>query len=1785
MQKFTLSTLWKIIMFTSVALYSFSSIAQTSQVNLDISWPAYSGENYIHIYDPSGTEIARYCNPAQCYNGSSLAYYATINLGCLPDGNDYRARLYDSQNDGWDGGSTATITSGGNVVLSTGLNSGQSSSYFNFNVNGGGCGGAAPEVAVLGNGVIISDKDTTPSIPDATNLGTADGTASISVTYNIENTGTANLDLSGTPINITGTNAEDFSITDQPAATIAPGSFDTFTVEFSRATTGTSNAVISLTSNDADETDYNFDITAVSAGPVSTLYFENFDNGTSGWSPSTTGGFQFSLGTVTNEKGEGDYWYTNNWNNYPSNKTATVTSPVISTLGYTDLKFYIDFRINTNDNKDGMRVQYSDDGGSTWITLGSDTSGVNWYNSTDVDGFANNEDAWTGDNSNLTSSLSRFEEATHILPSSVENNANLRIRIAFASDGSTPTDDGALFDNIIITGRKTLTVNAPDGPADINDNLTLWLRSQDIPFTDGTLLPLWEDQALDNDAFEIPANAPVYANNTTNNINFNATVAFDRSQQQHLRGKGGYNSNDYWIVVRSTIDMTGQLAGETMLLAAKYAPVNPAKDPSGLGWGPVSVRFDDEVIAHSVGTVSETNPADGSYGRSFSDATSTFDDVHILNVKNNPANNQTEIYLNGRKIDNQTGVTQVSRETLNFSSFTNKPFYIGAGRYQLNGLPFETHLNGEITEVFSFRDRKSNAVQQRIYSYLAIKNGVSLHNPTSTLDDHRADWDYLDSDDNIVWNYTANTNFNFDVAAIGRDDKSELVQKQSKSENSTSIVAVGLDHVEDLGTQNAQIFDNDKDFLFWGHNGQDLNANSTIVNHDVGVSNAVLTNITRMNRVWKIEEQTSTDIATTEVRVATTDFVGLPALTANRKYVLMIADDENFTTGLETRFFVNDGIYERAAYNFDAIKYFTLAVSDVTFDDRSVAFDGVDDHIIVDNPQGLGSVFSASAWVLSEGANSTNTERTIVAKRANGAGFQLSLRNDNRITLRWNSSSLEEIISNTSLSDGVWRHIGFSYDGSTAKIYIDGVLDIEATLSTPVPDGNLLGIGARIDEDETAYDLFHGEIDEIRMWNIALTENQIRFVMNQELIENANLVTGKTVPSTITKNEMAGLNWTSLSAYYSMNSFIGTSLNDESVYEGYGRMANENYFELRTQSAPLPYKSIGAGDWENTSSWENGSVLYTPGSTRVINGAVEKINWNIVKTNNDVTITNSDITLLGLLVESNEMNVDNDHGLTITHVLDLQGSIDLKGESQLIQTTDSDLLSTTTGFIERDQQGTGVTYDYNYWSSPVSITNNNTANNGYTLAESLKDGTLVDNPRDLNWTTTSVTNGTAGDATTAATLSGRWLYKYGNLTSGVYANWQYVGPNGAMTAGEGFTMKGTGATGEQNYAFVGKPNNGDIDLPINSGNDYLIGNPYPSALDAHEFITDNPNLDGTLYFWEHWGGGTHILASYQGGYAMYNFSGGVSTATYGTSNPDVNQGGIATKRPERFIPVAQGFFVSGITNGTIKFRNDQRQFVTESSGNSLFVSAPGSDAGSNAYADYNNYNDPRPKIRLGFDSPSNIHRQLLLTIDPNTSMNYDHAFDGEQIGVQMEDMAFILGNKNLSIQGINSMDATVELPLMVKMQAEGIMNIKLDEIKNIDPTQQIFLKDSVLGTYTDLMIGMYTSPRLVAGTNTTRYSIVFNNPTTLSNGDVALAESNLVVYTPNGMDTLNIKKGQEITIESIALTNMLGQQIQNWNVRDQDGIITVSTQNIARGNYIVVMDTNYGTQSRKVIIQ
>ena len=75
-----------------------------------------------------------------------------------------------------------------------------------------------------------------------------------------------------------------------------------------------------------------------------------------------------------------------------------------------------------------------------------------------------------------------------------------------------------------------------------------------------------------------------------------------------------------------------------------------------------------------------------------------------------------------------------------------------------------------------------------------------------------------------------------------------------------------------------------------------------------------------------------------------------------------------------------------------------------------------------------------------------------------------------------------------------------------------------------------------------------------------------------------------------------------------------------------------------------------------------------------------------------------------------ETAYNNGQGLWITHYLKLDGFIDLVGESQLVQkryntvqVSESVFEEASSGYIKRDQQGQKNSFNYNYWSSPVTI--------------------------------------------------------------------------------------------------------------------------------------------------------------------------------------------------------------------------------------------------------------------------------------------------------------------------------------------------------------------------------------------------------------------------------------------------------------------------------------------------
>jgi len=164
---------------------------------------------------------------------------------------------------------TATAGGGGgggirNTTLTI-VNNDTSENPYNFDIEGTRIT-TGSEIDVRGNGIIITDGDTTPSITDDTAFGDVGIGSSVTKTYTIYNTGAT--DLTVVAPTITGTG---FSLTSSPATTITAGSSTTFQVQFSPSAAGLVNGNVSFATNDATENPYNFSISATGVNTAPTV--------------------------------------------------------------------------------------------------------------------------------------------------------------------------------------------------------------------------------------------------------------------------------------------------------------------------------------------------------------------------------------------------------------------------------------------------------------------------------------------------------------------------------------------------------------------------------------------------------------------------------------------------------------------------------------------------------------------------------------------------------------------------------------------------------------------------------------------------------------------------------------------------------------------------------------------------------------------------------------------------------------------------------------------------------------------------------------------------------------------------------------------------------------------------------------------------------------------------------------------------------------------------------------------------------------------------------------------------------------------------------------------------------------------------------------------------------------------------------------------------------------------------------------------------------------------------
>jgi len=178
---------------------------------------------------------------------------------------------------------------------------------------------------------------------------------------------------------------------------------------------------------------------------------------------------------------------------------------------------------------------------------------------------------------------------------------------------------------------------------------------------------------------------------------------------------------------------------------------------------------------------------------------------------------------------------------------------------------------------------------------------------------------------------------------------------------------------------------------------------------------------------------------------------------------------------------------------------FTIFFCSLIFPQNQVlSLDGDADYAFAnDDPsQQISDSVTIALWVK---INSNGTISSIVRKGATQTpAYSLNKESSDRFTFWVHLGSwVNSGYSSTIATIGVWYHVAGVYDGSEIKMYVNGNLETSSSHSGPIPttpDKFYIGVDAT-----TWVEYFNGSVEELSLWNRALTESQIQTVMSGSL--------------------------------------------------------------------------------------------------------------------------------------------------------------------------------------------------------------------------------------------------------------------------------------------------------------------------------------------------------------------------------------------------------------------------------------------------------------------------------------------------------------------------------------------------------------------------------------------------------------------------------------------------------------------------------------------------------------
>ena len=387
----------------------------------------------------------------------------------------------------------------------------------------------------------------------------------------------------------------------------------------------------------------------------------------------------------------------------------------------------------------------------------------------------------------------------------------------------------------------------------------------------------------------------------------------------------------------------------------------------------------------------------------------------------------------------------------------------------------------------------------------------------------------------------------------------------------------------------------------------------------------------------------------------------------------------------------------------------------------------------------------------------------------------------------------------------------------------------------------------------------------------------------------------------------------------------------------------------------------------------------------------------------------------------------------------------------------------------------------------------------------------------------------------------------------------YFSPNtlgDALEVTRGYTVN---IPGTETVNFVGNLNNGSITTPtLTRGNQtesgwQLRGNPYPSPLDWGKVIGAGRavNTENALYVFKSTG-------QYAGNYTSY-----------------VN--GQSTNTGTNVLPLGQGFFVrvlAGQATGSIAFANSDR------------LTTPNNTPFQRGTV------DSRTQLTLALGNGTS-RTQTVVYFEAGATASFDRAFDARSMA---SPSGLVLATatptaEQLSINGQPLLTGSdVLLPLQLAATTASTFTLAVDNLANLPAGYHAYLRDALIGSYTDLATTPSLSLSLLANAPTSgRYAVLFSTQArVLATAPAALAQ--LASVYPNPAHTsatlllpIALRDGAATTV--LVVDNLGRTVLTRTLAAGTAETLELPLSGLAAGVYSVQARTAVGLVAKRLVVQ